>query len=119
MDFGKRLTLLLFAVITPLLTFAQDQRGLDERINDWFDPYATGWESLVFTSVPIGNGLSVPIVLIVLVGGATFFTIYFSFVNIRKFGLAVKVVRGHYDELEGAKPVTTDTVFHTDEGDIP
>ena len=109
------LTILLF--LTPILSFAQE-KGLDDRINDWFDPYATAWENLVFTSVPIGNGLSVPIVLIILVAGATFFTLAFRFVNFRRFGLAIGVVRGKYDDVEGEHEVTTDTVF-TVEGDIP
>ncbi len=30
-------------------------KGLDERINDAFDPYATRWEQLVLTAVPIGS----------------------------------------------------------------
>lgn len=110
------LPFLLFC-LSPLIASAQE-KGLDERINDWFDPYATAWESLVFTSVPIGYGLSVPIVLIVLVAGATFFTLVFKFVNIRRFGLALGVVRGKYDDVEGEHEVTTDTVF-TVEGDIP
>ncbi|MDX1479168.1 MAG: alanine:cation symporter family protein, partial [Saprospiraceae bacterium] len=118
MTFGKRLTLLFLAFLTPVLAFAQAQRGLDERINEGFMPIADWWESTVLTSVPIG-GLNIPIVLILLVGGATLFTIYFSFVNIRRFPLAINVVRGKYDELEGgAEPVTTDTVHVTDEGDI-
>lgn len=110
------LSFLLFC-LSPLIVSAQ-QKGLDERINDWFDPYATAWETLVFTSVPIGYGLSVPIVLIILVAGATFFTLIFQFVNIRRFGLAIGVVRGKYDDVEGEHEVTTDTVF-TVEGDIP
>lgn len=39
-----------------------------------------------------------PIVVIVLILGATFFTLYFGFVNIRKFGLAINVVRGAYSD---------------------
>ncbi|MCI4669306.1 MAG: alanine:cation symporter family protein [Bacteroidia bacterium] len=39
-----------------------------------------------------------PIVVIVLLTGATFFTLYFGFVNIRKFGLAINVVRGAYSD---------------------
>jgi AGCS family alanine or glycine:cation symporter len=114
MELTKRLTLTLFAGILPFFAFSQ---GIDERINAWFDPYATAWENFVFTSIPIGGGLSVPIVLIVLVCGASFFTVYFGFVNIRRFGLALKVVRGTYDELEGAKKPLKPSV-RTVEGDI-
>lgn len=112
----RTLIVLALSVLAPLAVFGQ---GLDEKINAWFDPYATAWENLVFTSIPIGGGLAVPIVLIVLIGGATFFTLYFKFVNIRRFGLALKVVRGTYDELEGAKKPIKPAVWETEEGDIP
>jgi AGCS family alanine or glycine:cation symporter len=114
----KKLTLLLVLLTTPLAFFAQQQQqGLDERINEAFDPIASAFENLIFTAIPIGGGLVVPIVLIILIGGAAFFTVYFSFVNIRRFGLAIQVVRGKYDELEGAKPVKADTV-QVVEGDV-
>ncbi len=92
----KRILILLASVLTPLLSMAQDAKGLDERINDLVQP-ATDWvEGVVFWSVPIGQGMSVPFVLIVLIGSALFFTIYFSFVNLTKFRLAIDVVRGKY-----------------------
>ncbi len=101
-------------LLLPLTSFA---KGLDETIDDWFSPIATAWESLVFTPIPIA-GLSVPFVVILLVVGAGFFTFYFKFVNIRKFPLAISVVRGKYDSIEGGEePITTDTVNVVD-GDI-
>ena len=115
MEVAKRMLLMAIAAVSPFMMFSQ---GLDERINDAFDPYATAWENLVFTSIPIGGGMSVPIVLIVLVFGATFFTFYFRFVNLRRFGLALRVVRGKYDELEGVKKPLKPSVY-TVEGDIP
>lgn len=82
----------------PQFIFAQSQ-GLDEQINEAFMPIADWWDALVFTSVDL-FGSSVPIVLILLLGGALFFTVYFRFVNIRNFALAIQVVRGKYDDLE-------------------
>ena len=38
--------------------------------------------------------------LVLLVGSALFFTIYFGFPNIRYFGKAVNVVRGKYDHVD-------------------
>jgi AGCS family alanine or glycine:cation symporter len=43
---------------------------------------------------------SVPLVLIVLLLGATFFTIYFAFPNVRLIGTAVRIVRGKYDDID-------------------
>ncbi len=60
-----------------------------------------------------------PFVVILLVGGALFFTLYFSFVNLRKFGLAIKVVRGKYDSLDSNAPsVHPDELLVTPGGDI-
>ncbi|MFK7818758.1 MAG: alanine/glycine:cation symporter family protein [Planctomycetaceae bacterium] len=89
--------------------------GLDEKIDEAFDPIATKWEALVTYSIP---GTGAPLVLFILVGGALFFTIYFAFVNIRRFPLAINVVRGKYDELEGGnEPITTTSVNVVD-GDV-
>lgn len=85
--------------------FAQ---GLDERINDAFMPIADWWDELVFTEVGYGD-YSVPFVLIILMGGATFFSFYFRFVNIREFWTAIKVVRGKYDHLES---IETNELLH-------
>ncbi len=90
--------LTFFTLFLPLLTIAQE-KGLDERVNDAFMPFATWWEGFVLTSIPIA-GYNLPVILILLIGGATFFTIYFKFPNITKFPLAVNTVRGKYDELD-------------------
>jgi AGCS family alanine or glycine:cation symporter len=111
--------LALFAIFSPMLTFAQEsnEKGLDEKINDAFMPFATWWENTVLTSVPIA-GYDIPIVLILLILGATFFTIYFKFPGITKFPLAINVVRGKYEEIEkyGLEKVE---MHMTDDGDIP
>ncbi len=110
----------LLALLLPAVALAQQaaEKGLDERINDAFDPVATAWESIVLYPVSLG-GFEVPIVLILLIAGASFFTVYFGFINIRGFPLAIRVVRGHFDEIEkGDAPVTTSTL-NVVEGDIP
>jgi AGCS family alanine or glycine:cation symporter len=97
----KKYLLTLFSFILPLITFAQEaEKGLDERINDWFMPIADGWEGLVLSTIPLGS-YNIPLVVILLVLGATFFTIYFKFPSFTKFGLAINTVRGKYDEIEG------------------
>lgn len=101
--------------ISNLLFFLQEpaEMGLDERINEAFTPVSEGWQSIVLYPV-----FGVPIVLLILVLGATFFTVYFSFINIRRFPLAIQVVRGKYDAIEqGADPVDTQNL-NVVEGDI-
>lgn len=96
-----RKLLSLAFLLSPLFSFAAtaQEKGLDEKINDWFMPIAVAWEGLVLTTIPIGN-IDVPFVVILLVIGATFFTIYFKFPNISKFAMAINTVRGKYDELD-------------------
>jgi AGCS family alanine or glycine:cation symporter len=109
----------VLTLLLPLSTFAQEatKKGLDERVNDAFMPFAVWWEGFILTSVPVGE-YNIPIVLILLVFGATFFTIYFKFPNILKFPLAINVVRGKYEEVEkyGLEKVE---LHMTEDGDIP
>ena len=95
--------LTLFSLITPLLMSSQDssdEMSWGQRIDQQFQPVADTWESIVLYPIPIA-GYNIPIVLILLVLGATFFTIYFGFPGIKRFPLAINTVRGKYDALEG------------------
>lgn len=110
----KRIGLLL-TLLMPISLLAQS-KGLDDKINDAFMPVAVAWEGLILTSIPIA-GMNVPLVVILLVGGALLFTFYFSFPNIIKFPLAINVVRGKYDEIE-RHGVEKAEVHMDDSGDI-
>ena len=107
----------IFTVLSifPFIINAQS-KGLDERINDAFMPFAIWWESLIFTEIIIA-GFGIPIVLILLLSGALFFTLYFGFVNVRRFPTAIQVVRGKYDELERSN-ISLITNVHEIEGDL-
>ena len=124
----KKFTVLFFTLLTPFLLFAQEGKGLDERINEKLEPIAKAIAEVVFWAIPVGNGLSIPIVLIVLVLGALYFTLYFNFPNFRYFKLATQVVRGKYDNIAGdpsedvedtTPEVGDPDLPTTDEGDIP
>lgn len=101
----SRLITLFCLLILPAVVPAQEapSKGLDERINEAFQPVTDATNKIVFYSVNIG-GNSVPLVVILLVCGALFFTLAFRFVNLRRFGLAIGVVRGKYDDLEKDAP---------------
>lgn len=115
----KRYLLSIFTLVLPLLTLAQEaEKGLDEKINDWFMPIATWWEGLVLSTVPIA-GYDVPFVVILLVGGATFFTFVFKFPNIVKFPLAINTVRGKYDDIEGGHHAEEKVAVNIVDGDLP
>jgi AGCS family alanine or glycine:cation symporter len=53
---------------------------------------------------------TVPLVLIVLIGGAIFFTLYFKFANFRLIPMAILIVSGKYDHIDqhGADPAEGD-----------
>ena len=90
----KRYILLaLITFLAPVISFAQ---SIDEQINAVFDPLTKAVESVIFFTVTIG-GFTIPFVLIWLIVGAIFFTIYMKFVNITAFKHAIDVVRGKYD----------------------
>jgi AGCS family alanine or glycine:cation symporter len=91
-------------VLLPQLSFS---KGLDEKINDAFMPFAVWWENFILGTITL-FGAQIPIVLILLLGGALFFTLYFKGINFRHFGTALKVVRGNYDALEKSEDDTDD-----------
>ncbi len=93
----KKILTFFSALLLPALLTAQNEPGLDERIDQAFAPFAAAWEHLVFYPFP---GTSIPIVVIILVLGAAFFTIFFKFTNITKFATSIGIVRGKYDELD-------------------
>ena len=92
---------LISLIILPSTLIAQEESpiGYDEILNDAFMPIAQAWEDLIFTEIPLGT-IGIPIVLVLLIGGATFFTIYFRAVNIRYFLTSIQIVRGRYDDLD-------------------
>lgn len=112
----KKFLTLLATLFFPLLSFAQDSvPGLDQRVNDLIKPYTTIISKIVFVAIPVGENLSIPVVLILLLLAATYFTIYFGFPNFTRFGLAINVVRGKYDSTKEE----VDPNMITRDGDIP
>ncbi len=107
----KKLALIL-TLLFPLFISAQ---SLDKQIDEAFKPISDAWQNIVLFEVG-----GIPFVLILLVGGALFFTLYFGFVNIAKFGTALNIVRGKYDSLDkhiAAKAVDGDPGLTVD-GDV-
>lgn len=92
----SKLLFLVLSILSTPFAYAQE-KGLDERINDAFTPIANWWESLILHNFP---GTEIPTIIFLLVGGALFFTIYFGFINIKRFPTAINTVRGKYDAVE-------------------
>ena len=90
----KKIFLLTFFTLFSLPVFSQE-KGLDQRIDEAFQPISDFFSEVIFFS--IGEN---PFVIYLLVGSALFFTLYFVFPNIRYFSTSINVVRGKYDEVE-------------------
>ncbi|MFT4876616.1 MAG: AGCS family alanine or glycine:cation symporter [Bacteroidia bacterium] len=104
----SRIAFLMIGLVLGSPLVRAEEIGIDQKINNWFEPIATAWESFVLTSIPVSDTMSIPFVVILLVAGALFFTVYFSFINITKFPLAINVVRGKYDDLDHHSVTKTD-----------
>ncbi|WP_291967139.1 alanine/glycine:cation symporter family protein [Maribacter sp.] len=89
--------LTLFTFLFPFLIYSQEQ-GLDQQIDQAFKPISDFFSAVIFFN--IWHDPDIPFVLVLLVGSALFFTVYFGFPNIRFFGKAINTVRGKYEDIE-------------------
>jgi len=115
----KKLLTSSFLLLSNFMLFAQEataEMGIDERIEEWFAPISKVVTDSVFYPVNI-VGMDVPIVIIVLLLGALYFTIYNRFRSFTLFGVAIRAARGKYDDVDhhGADVIAGDP---TPGGDI-
>ncbi len=114
----KHKLLAIFTLFLPFLTFAQEMTveevGLDQKIDQAFAPVSDFFNTVIFFEV-----FDTPFVLILLVGSALFFTLYFGFPNIRYFWKAINVVRGKYDDVESPEGHGLEKTDMAIDGDIP
>ncbi|MEM7572588.1 MAG: alanine/glycine:cation symporter family protein [Bacteroidota bacterium] len=94
----KKFYFLAIALLSPLFVLAQDEPGaVDQAIQSFFEPITDAVSAVVFWSPTIGS-YTIPFVLIWLIVGASIFTFYMRFINVRGFRHALDVVRGKYDD---------------------
>ncbi|MBW2397242.1 MAG: alanine:cation symporter family protein [Deltaproteobacteria bacterium] len=67
--------------------------GFDAWVNDAVAPLAELLSAIIFFEVPV-FGAQLPLVVLWLVVGAVWFTLFFRFVNLREFGRAIRIVSG-------------------------
>ncbi|MFK7900755.1 MAG: alanine/glycine:cation symporter family protein [Cyclobacteriaceae bacterium] len=101
----KRQPKLITAVLTMLLSYfpsISHAGTVDDKINKFFQEWITDpVMRTVFVSFRYdvgGEEIKLPIVLVWLIAGAIFFTIYFKFINFKAFKLAFNIVRGKYSD---------------------
>ncbi|WP_420574399.1 alanine/glycine:cation symporter family protein [Kordia sp.] len=113
----KSIQLILVSLCFPIFTLAQEPaESLDILINESFENSTNWFTEAIFAEIPITDEVGIPWVLIVLIIGASYFTLYFKFINIRGFFTAIKVIKGDYDDLENNQKVEVSTsVYYTTE----
>lgn len=94
----RKLLASFFLLLIPIVGIAKEM-SIDEKIEKGFKPFADWVGSIVFYPVSI-VGISVPIVLIILISGALFFTLYFKFANVRLLSVAFNAAKGKYDDID-------------------
>ena len=94
---GKALVIVLLGALWSPAAFA----GIDAAINDAFRPIARAMVGFVFYAVPIGDA-QLPLIVVWLIAGATYFTFRLRLINIRGFWHAVRIVAGKEDDKEKA-----------------
>ncbi len=85
----------LFIAFLSVSNLSAQEKGLDQIIDEAFQPISDFFSAVVFFEV-----MGYPFVILLLVGSALFFTLYFGFPNLRYFLTSINVVRGKYDEIE-------------------
>lgn len=95
----RRILILFFIVLPSFLFSQQSSLSIDQKIEKGFKPVSDFIYWLVFYPVTI-SGMEVPIVVLILIFGGLFFTIYYRFANFRLAGVAVNATRGKYDEVD-------------------
>ncbi|MGR5145124.1 alanine glycine permease [Photobacterium proteolyticum] len=82
---------------------AGEQVGIDKAIDHFFSEYLGWFANTIFTSVPV-NGANFPVIVGWLFVAAIIFTLYFGFVQFKRFGLAVKIVKGDFTDPNNKEP---------------
>ncbi|WP_253864375.1 alanine/glycine:cation symporter family protein [Prauserella halophila] len=71
--------------------------SIETWINDIFTPISDGFSAFVFAEISM-FGISFPWIVAWLILAATVFTVYFGFIQFRKFKLATQIVRGKFTD---------------------
>jgi AGCS family alanine or glycine:cation symporter len=109
----KKIYLAILVFLSPFVTIAQD-KGIDQLIDEKFGQ-ATGWfVDFIFYQIPFGEDVKVFWVLFPLILGATYFTVYFKFINFRGFLTSINIIRGKYDDIDHHESLKTNLT--TDDG---
>jgi AGCS family alanine or glycine:cation symporter len=97
----KKSHLTICALLFTKIVFSQERtQSLDQRIDQSFGSATSWFTDAILAEIPITNTIGIPWVLIVLISGAVYFSMYFKLINFKGFFTAINVVRGKYDHVD-------------------
>ena len=100
------LTTLLVLFVPSSVVSADESVSLAEKINNGLEPIANKALEIVFYGFEITEGVTLPVVLVLLGGTAIFLTFYFKFINLRGFRVALRTAKGKYTDPNAPGQIT-------------
>lgn len=98
----KILTICLLFFISPLLWAQNVTTSFNDKVNDIFKPILFYLDKFLFwdpfAAIGLELGVKIPFIIVWLIFGAIFFTIYFKFINLRGFIHAIELAMGKFDK---------------------
>lgn len=88
---------LCLASLSSLMARAP-KASIDEQIDAAVGPAATFISDIIFYEITFTDTIGIPLILVWLLLGALFFTVYLGFINVRGFKYALDIVRGKYNQ---------------------
>ncbi|GHF26233.1 alanine glycine permease [Kordiimonas sediminis] len=109
--FNKLLATITAVFVASFSAFAQEaEKTVSERVNEIMGPVSEAISAVVFFELPMGwlidGAPGIPMIVIWLLGGGIFFTVYMGFINFRGFKQSLKIVSGKYDDPDDPGEVT-------------
>lgn len=98
----KTLTLCMLFFASPLLIAQNAVSAFSDKVNSFFQPIVSFLDKILFwdpfAALGLETGIKIPFIIIWLIFGALFFTVYFRFINLRGFKHAIDLAMGKYDK---------------------
>lgn len=103
----RRFLATLLVLFVPSSVVSSDEPvSLAEKINNGLEPIANKALEIVFYGFEIKEGVTLPVVLVLLGGTAIFLTFYFKFINLRGFRVALRTAKGKYTDPNAPGQIT-------------
>jgi len=96
MNMHKNMLLYIGMLCMPSFLLAEEIAGIDQKIDQFFSNYLGWFANAIFYGVTIQDGVTFPLIVGWLFLAAIVFTFYFGFVQFRRVGLSLDIVRGKF-----------------------